>query len=146
MARTIPIIRFYGNLLVSIQMELSDALILELKDDLTREIRATDVHGVVIEISGLDVFDSFVARSIQDLAQLARLMGVQTVVAGVNAGMAITLIEMGMELRGVYTALNLEAALERLAALRKDAAEGEAVFVDGVDDELALLVESSDGP
>jgi len=139
MARAIPIIRFYGNLLVSIQMELSDVLILELKDDLAREIRASDVSGVIVEISGLDVFDSFIARSIQDLAQLARLLGVHTIVAGVTPGMAITLVEMGMELRGVHTVLNLEAALERMRALRRETDGDESLLFEDVDDVLALV-------
>ncbi len=143
MARAIPIIRFYGNLLVSIQMELSDALILELKDDIAREIRASDVSGVILEISGLDVFDSFVARSIQDLAQIARLLGVHTVVAGVTPGMAITLVEMGMDLRGVHTVLSLEAALDRMRVLRRDVEEDESDLLDVVDDELALFESQS---
>ncbi|MGZ3421531.1 MAG: STAS domain-containing protein [Polyangiales bacterium] len=116
--RTIPIIKLYGNLLVSVQVALSDRVILELKEDIAREIRRSDVHGLVIEVSGVDLFDSFIARSIQDIAQIARLMGVRTVLAGLNAGMAITLVEMDMELEGVQTALSLESALDMLARAR----------------------------
>ena len=143
MARAIPIIRFYDNLLVSIQIELSDALILELKDELAREIRASDVYGLVIEISGVDVFDSFIARSIQDVAQLARLMGVQTVVAGLTAGMGITLVEMDMNLASVHTALNLEMAMEKLARVKRAAGEHETLFLEGVDEEIELLERSA---
>lgn len=118
MARSIPIIRLYGNLVVSIQIELSDRLILDLKDDIAQEIRKSDVHGLVVEVSGVDLFDSFIARSIQDLAQIAQLLGVRTILAGLNAGMAITLVEMGMGLE-VQTALTLESALEALARSRR---------------------------
>lgn len=114
MARAIPIIRLHGNLLVSIQIALSDRVILELRDDIAREIRRYEAHGLVVEVSGVDLFDSFIARSIQDLSKMAKLMGVRTILAGLNAGMAITLVEMGMALDGVETALNLESALEML--------------------------------
>jgi len=114
MPRAIPIIRLHGNLLVSIQIALSDHVILDLKDDIGREIRMYEPNGLVIEVSGVDLFDSFIARSIQELSKMARLMGVRTILAGLNAGMAITLVEMGMLLEGVDTSLNLEAALERL--------------------------------
>lgn len=114
MARAIPIIRLHGTLLVSIQIALSDQLILALEDDLAHEIRTSDAHGLVIEVSGVDIFDSFIAGSIQSLSKMARLMGVRTVLAGLNAGMAITLVEMGMYLEGVETALSLETALRRL--------------------------------
>jgi rsbT antagonist protein RsbS len=113
-ARAIPIIRLHGIVLVSIQTALSDRLILDLKDDVAQEIRNSEADGLVIEVSGIDLFDSFIARSIQEIAKMARLMGVKTVLAGLNAGMAITLVEMGMALEGVVTALNLEAALDRL--------------------------------
>lgn len=126
MPRSIPIIRLYGNLLVSIQIELSDRLIVELKDDIAREIRRSDVHGLVVEVSGVDLFDSFIARSIQDLAQIARFLGVRTILAGLNAGMAVTLVEMGMGLDGVQTALTLESALEMLARSRRREAARDA--------------------
>lgn len=136
MARTIPIIRLHGILLVSIQTALSDRLILEFKEDVANEIRNYEAHGLVIEVSGVDLFDSFIARSIQEIATMAKLMGVRTVVAGLNAGMAVTLVEMGMELRAVETALNLESALALLGANRsKTAASTEA-------DELLELAES----
>lgn len=136
MARTIPIIRLHGILLVSIQTALSDRLILEFKEDVANEIRNYEAHGLVIEVSGVDLFDSFIARSIQEIATMAKLMGVRTVVAGLNAGMAVTLVEMGMELKGVETALNLESALALLGANRsKTAASADA-------DELLELAEA----
>jgi rsbT antagonist protein RsbS len=128
-ARAIPIIRLHGTLLVSIQVALSDRLILELKDDLAHEIRAYDAHGLVVEVSGVDLFDSFIAASIQALSNMARLMGVRTILAGLNAGMAITLVEMGMHLDDVETALDLESALDRLGE-RSDGARAEAQLQD----------------
>lgn len=116
MTRSIPIIELYGNLIVSIQIELSDKLVLELKDNIAIEVRKRDVRGLIIEVSGVDIFDSFIARSIRDIAQIVRLMGVRTVLAGLDPGMAVTLVEMGMTMTGVQTALNLEDAIALLAA------------------------------
>lgn len=114
MAGTIPIIRLRGVLLVAIQVELSDRLVRELRSDLGRELQRGEVRGVVLELSGVDTFDTYIARSIRDIAQMARLMGVKTVVTGLDAGIAITLVEMGMHLEGVPTTLTLEAALDML--------------------------------
>jgi rsbT antagonist protein RsbS len=122
MARAIPIIRLHGILLVSIQTALSDQLIVAFKDDVADEIRKQDAFGLVIEVSGVDIFDSFIARSIQEIAKMARLMGVRTVLAGLNAGMAVTLVEMDMYLDGVETSLNLESALALLGAGRSEPA------------------------
>lgn len=111
MASAIPIIRLYGVLLVAIQVELSDALVKSLRSDLGREIQRGDVRGVVLELSGVDTFDTYIARSLRDIAQIAKLMGVETVVTGLDPGIAITLVEMGMQLDGVATTLSLEDAL-----------------------------------
>jgi rsbT antagonist protein RsbS len=110
--RSIPIIKLYQTLIVSIQVEVTDHLVLELKEDIGAAIREQDVRGLIIEVSGVDVFDSYIARSIRDIAQISSLMGVDTVLAGLDAGMAVTLVEMGMMLDNVRTALNLESALE----------------------------------
>jgi rsbT antagonist protein RsbS len=114
MRRAVPIIRLHDSLIVSIQIELSDGLVLALKDDLAQEIRRSEVKGLIIEVSGVDVLDSFIARSIRDMAEIAKLMGVRTVLAGLDAAMAMTLVEMGMTMAGVVTALNMEAALQLL--------------------------------
>jgi rsbT antagonist protein RsbS len=120
MARTIPIIELHRNLIVAIQTELSDRLVAELKDDLGYEIQRRDVQGLVIEVSGVDIFDTFIAHSVREIAQVVRLMGIDTVLAGLDPSMAITLVEMGMTMQGVETAMNLESALEIL--MRKRAA------------------------
>lgn len=135
MARTIPLVRLRDTLLVSIQVELSDRLVKELQDNIAHEIRRTQVSGLVIEVSGVETFDSYIARSVRDVAQVAHLMGVRTVVAGFDAATATTLVEMGMEMDGVATALSMDAALEVLAEFRAGAAEEERLILDelGVD-------------
>lgn len=110
--RSIPIIKLYRTLIIAIQVEVTDHLVLELKENVAAAIREQDVDGLIIEVSGVDILDSYIARSIRDIAQISSLMGVRTVLAGLDAGMAITLVEMGMALENVRTALNLESALE----------------------------------
>ena len=120
----IPIIRLRRNLLVSIQIELSDQLVDRLKADVSQLIRESEVHGLVIEVSGVDVFDSYIARSIRDLARIAHLLGVTTVLAGLDPGMAMTLVEMAMTMDGLHTALDLSDAL---AWLERDEQERDQV-------------------
>lgn len=120
MGRTIPIIKMHDNLLVSIQVELSDAVVVEMKENLAQEILRQDVNGLIIELSGVDTFDSYIACAIRDIAHIGRLMGVHTVVAGFDAAIATTLVEMGMSLHGVPTAASLEAALDMLATSARE--------------------------
>lgn len=110
--RSIPIIKLYRTLIVAIQVEITDQLVVELKNNVAAAIREQDVDGLIIEVSGVGILDSYIARSIRDIARISTLMGVRTVLAGLDAGMAITLVEMGMALDNVRTALNLESALE----------------------------------
>lgn len=110
----IPIIKLYGNLIVSIQIALSDDLVLQLKDDITAEIERTGARGLIIDVSGIDVMDSYISRAIRDIGLIARLMGVRTVISGMDPMIAMTLVEMGMDLKGVNTQLDLESALEFL--------------------------------
>lgn len=114
--RAIPIIRLEDLLIVSIQIALSDQLVAALKDDVADVLATQVAHGLVIEVSGVDVFDSYIAASIRDIAEVARFMGVETIVAGLDAGMAITLVEMGMTMTGVQTALDLDVAVRDLRA------------------------------
>ena len=110
----IPIIKLYTSLIVSIQVSLSDQLVARLKQDITSEIDRTGALGLIIDVSGIDVMDSYISRSIRDIGLIAKLMGVRTVISGMDPMIAMTLVEMGMELTGVQTALNLESALEEL--------------------------------
>jgi rsbT antagonist protein RsbS len=114
MNRLIPIIKYRDFLLVSIQIEVSDRIIQQLKNDIANTIRAAEFRGVVIEVSGVDMIDSYIARAIRDIGQICKLMGVRTVLVGLDPGMAITLVEMGMTMSGVDTALNIEEAVHAL--------------------------------
>jgi rsbT antagonist protein RsbS len=110
----IPLISLYGNLIVSVQVTLSDHLVARLVADVTRAIETTPVSGLIIDISGVDVMDSYITRCIRDLAMTARLMGTETVICGMRPVVVMTMVEMGLDLQGVSSALNLERALESL--------------------------------
>ncbi len=110
----IPIIKLYDKLIVSIQVALSDQLVLMLKEDITLEIERTGARGLVIDVSGIDLMDSYISRAIRDIGLMAQLMGVHTVISGMDPMIAMTLVEMGLDLKGVYSALNLEGAIELL--------------------------------
>ncbi len=127
----IPIIKLYDNLIVSIQMALSDRLVMQLKDDVTAEIDRTNSHGLIIDVSGIDVMDSYISRAIRDLGLIAKLMGVRTVIAGMDPMIAMTLVEMGLDIRGVLSALNLESAIEMLKRLQTDEKKRNARFKGG---------------
>lgn len=114
----IPIIKLYDNLIVSIQVALSDQLVATLKNDITREIDRTGARGLVIDLSGIDVMDSYISRSIRDIGLIAQLMGVKTVISGIDPMIAVTLVEMGLDLTGARSTLNLEAAIEMLGGSR----------------------------
>jgi rsbT antagonist protein RsbS len=111
----IPIIKLRDVLIVSIQVALSDRVVMQLKDDVTNRIEHTQARGLVIDVSGIDIMDSYISRTVRDIGLVARLMGVQTVISGLDPMIAMTLVEMGLELKGVKTALDLESALELLS-------------------------------
>ncbi len=113
MHRNIPIIKLFRTLIVSIQIEISDDVLLELKADVAHETRSQDVDALIIEVSGIDLFDSYIACSVRDIAQICRMLGVRTVLVGLDPAMAITLVEMGMEMQGVETALNMDIAMQQ---------------------------------
>ncbi len=131
-AQRIPIINLYSNLIVPIQGAIGDNAMAQLTDDVTRRIEGDYARGLVIDVSGVALMDSFITRNIRDLALTARLMGVNTVVSGLQPAVAITLVEMGLEIHGLRTSLNLERALEHLAQIREIemAALGRNVHVD----------------
>lgn len=113
-SRHIPIIKLYDTLIVSIQVELSDALVMQLKDDLANEIQRVGPSGLLIDVSGVDIMDSYISRTIRDVGQISRLMGVRTMICGLDPNVAMTLVEMGMDLEGVESHLHLEDAFESL--------------------------------
>ena len=116
----IPILRMGELLLVTIQVDMHDRLATVLKDDLANRISATRARGVLIDISALDMVDSFIARMFGDIAQMARVMDADTALVGMQPSVAITLTEMGVALTGVRTALNVEKGMALLRA-RMDA-------------------------
>jgi rsbT antagonist protein RsbS len=112
----IPILKIGRFLLVSIQVDMHDRLAMTLQDDLTGRIVSDRARGVLIDISALDVVDSFIGRMLGNIAAMARVLDAQTVIVGMQPAVAITLVELGVELSGVSTALNVDkgmALLER---------------------------------
>ncbi len=110
----IPILRMGRQLLVTIQVDMHDQLALTLQDDLTRRIVADKAKGVLIDISSLDVVDSFIGRMISNIAAMSRVLDAKTVVVGMRPAVAITLVELGLNLEGVRTALNVERGMALL--------------------------------
>ena len=116
----IPILRMGDYLLVTIQVDMHDRLVTTLQDDLTTKIAASGSHGVLIDISSLDMVDSFIGRMIGNIASMARILDAETVVVGMQPAVAITLVELGLSLEGVRTALDVEKGMGLLrAALRR---------------------------
>jgi rsbT antagonist protein RsbS len=110
----IAILKLNGFLLVTIQTEMYDQLVLRLQDDLTRMLDATHATGVLIDISALDIVDSFVGRALGQIAAIARVMDAVTVLVGMQPAVAITLVELGMTLKGIRTAINVEMGMQLL--------------------------------
>jgi rsbT antagonist protein RsbS len=118
----IPILKMGEFLLVSIQVDMHDRLAMTLQDDLTERIVKTHAHGVLIDISSLDVVDSFIGRMLGHIAAMSRILDAETVVVGMRPAVAITLVELGLSLPGIRTALNVEKGMEvlRRAGQTKD--------------------------
>lgn len=114
----IPILRMGRFLLVTIQVDMHDRLALQLQDDLTSRIAEWGSTGVLIDISSLEIVDSFIGRMLANIAAMARVLDAETVVVGMQPAVAITLVELGMSLTGVRTALNVESGMELLHTLR----------------------------
>jgi rsbT antagonist protein RsbS len=117
--REIPVLEYKGRLIVSLQFDLTDSLALELQESILRRIEETRASGLVIDISALEMVDSFIARVFMETGHMAQLMNVRTVIVGMKPEVALTLIQMGFALGGVLTATNLEGGLDQL-----DQAEG----------------------
>ena len=110
----IPILRMGRFLLVSIQVDMHDRLAMTLQEDLTERIVKVRARGVLIDISSLDVVDSFIGRMIANISGMARVLDAETVVVGMQPAVAITLVELGLPLEGVHTALNVEKGMALL--------------------------------
>jgi rsbT antagonist protein RsbS len=110
----IPILKMGRFLLVTVQVDMHDQLAMQLQDDLTNRIVAARARGVLIDISSLEVVDSFIGRMISNIAAMARVLDAETVVVGIQPAVAITLVELGLSLEGVRTALNIDRGMALL--------------------------------
>jgi rsbT antagonist protein RsbS len=120
----IPILKIGDCLLVTIQVDMHDRLAMALQDDLTNKIVATRARGVMIDISALEIVDSFIGRMLNNIAAMSRVLDAVTVVVGMRPAVAITLVELGLSLTGVRTALDVDKGLALVRRLI-DGAEGE---------------------
>jgi rsbT antagonist protein RsbS len=112
----IPILKMGEYLLVTIQVDMHDRLAMTLQDDLTARIVEARAKGVLIDISALEIVDSFIGRMLADIAAMSRVLDAETVVVGMRPAVAITLVELGLSLPGVRTALNIERGMDLLRA------------------------------
>lgn len=112
--QAVPIIQIRNSLLVSIQIELHDRLALDLQAALMERVRESGAKGVVLDVSGVEIIDSYITRILNDIGRSVRFMGAECFLVGVRPAVAMTLVEMGVELDAVETALNLDLALARL--------------------------------
>jgi rsbT antagonist protein RsbS len=115
---SLPIIQIRNCLLVSIQTELHDRLALGLQEALMERVRSADAKGVILDVSAVEVIDSYITRILNDIGKSVRFMGAECYIVGIRPAVAMTLIEMGVELDSVHTALNLDLALEKLELLQ----------------------------
>jgi rsbT antagonist protein RsbS len=116
----IPILKMGEFLLVTIQVDMHDKLAMTLQEDLTNRIAKERSKGVLLDISALDVVDSFIGRMIANISSMARVLDAQTVVVGMQPAVAITLVELGLPLAGIRTALDVERGMEKLRAAIRD--------------------------
>ena len=121
----IPILKMGSFLLVTVQVDMHDRLAMTLQDDLTARIVQTGAQGVLIDISALEVVDSFIGRMLGNIASMSRILDAETVVVGMRPAVAITLVELGLSLTGVRTALSVETGMSLLHATRGNGADGQ---------------------
>ncbi|WP_313514993.1 STAS domain-containing protein [Pseudomonas sp.] len=130
MVDKIPILKMGKFLLLSIQVDMHDQLAMDLQEDLTQQIVQHRAKGVLIDISSLDIVDSFIGRMLSHIAHVSRILDAKIIVVGMQPAVAITLVELGLSLDGIATALNVEKGMRRLEQM--------------VDDDLSLELESGE--
>ncbi|MFY1672738.1 STAS domain-containing protein [Plantactinospora sp. WMMB334] len=140
----VPVLKIGDLLLVSIQVDMEDQTALALQQDLSDRIVESGCHGVIIDITAMDIVDSFVGRMLSTIASIARVLDAETVVVGMRPAVAITLVELGLSLHGIRTALNVERGMELLARARRD----DAVDAQDSAEDLAwmLALDPGSGP
>ncbi|HVM82865.1 MAG TPA: STAS domain-containing protein [Candidatus Binatia bacterium] len=116
----IPILKMGRALLITIQVDMHDQMAIALEEDLTAKIAQTGAKGVLIDISSLEVVDSFIGRMLDNIAAVSRVLDAETVVVGMRPAVAITLVELGLTLQGVKTALNVERGFELISRRLQD--------------------------
>ena len=121
----IPILKLGDALLVTVQVDIHDRLATALEEDLSTRIVSTRARGVLIDISGLDIVDSFMGRMLDNIAAVSRMLDAETVVVGMRPAVAITLVELGLELTGVKTALNVDRGMALIRARLDGGSAGE---------------------
>lgn len=124
----VPILKIGSVLLVSIQVDMQDQMALQLQEDLGQRIVDTGSTGVIIDITGLDIVDSFVGRTLSTIASISRVLDAETIVVGMRPAVAITLVELGLSLSGIRTALNVERGLALLAQRAEADTDDEFTF------------------
>lgn len=127
----VPILKIGDILLVSIQVDMSDQTAVQLQEDLAERIVATGCHGVIIDITALDIVDSFVGRMLSTIASISKVLDAETVVVGMRPAVAITLVELGLTLPGVRTALNVERGMALLQGEARSSSRVQAGEADG---------------
>ncbi|HLA74100.1 MAG TPA: STAS domain-containing protein [Steroidobacteraceae bacterium] len=125
----IPILRMGEFLLVTIQVDMQDQLALKLQDDLSNTILKRTTRGVLIDISALEMVDSFIGRMVSDISGIAKILGAETVLVGMQPAVAITLVELGLSLPGVATALDMERGMALLRRMIDGALEAHDTVV-----------------
>ncbi|MBD1585761.1 STAS domain-containing protein [Pseudomonas typographi] len=131
MTAKIPILKMGNYLLISIQVDMHDQLALDLQEDLTEQIVRHSAKGVLIDISALEIVDSFIGRTLSHIASVARILDAKVIVVGMQPAVAITLVELGLSLDGIATALNVEKGM---AWLQRNVNEGLRVEAERDDD------------
>ncbi|MBE3036870.1 MAG: STAS domain-containing protein [Candidatus Atribacteria bacterium] len=115
----VPILKVGDTLIISLQVELHDKIVLKVQEDILQKVYETSAGGLIIDMSAIEVIDSFMGKILSETAAMARIMGAETVLVGIQPEIAITLQELGLKLKGVHTTLDLEEGMKLLQNIRE---------------------------